>query len=93
MHFELGGDNMIILAIVIGCILGAIIGLNVPTISYIYSGYLAIAIIEFLYYIAQINHIPLAFAAIPLMRDTIYKRHQLLFIGFVTQFQLFFNGI
>ncbi len=36
---------MIIIAIVIGCILGAIIGINVPTISYTYSGYLAIAII------------------------------------------------
>ena len=36
---------MIIIAIVIGCILGAIIGLNVPTISYTYSGYLAIAIV------------------------------------------------
>ena len=36
---------MIIFAIVIGCILGAIIGLNVPTIPYTYSGYLAIAII------------------------------------------------
>ncbi len=36
---------MIIIAIIIGCVLGAIIGLNVPTISYTYSGYLAIAII------------------------------------------------
>ena len=36
---------MIAIAIVIGCILGALIGLNVPTISYTYSGYLAIAII------------------------------------------------
>ena len=36
---------MIIITIVIGCILGAIIGLNVPTIPYTYSGYLAIAII------------------------------------------------
>ena len=36
---------MIILAIVIGCLLGAIIGLSAPTISYTYSGYLAIAII------------------------------------------------
>ena len=32
-------------AILIGCILGAIIGINVPTISYSYSSYLAIAII------------------------------------------------
>lgn len=36
---------MIILAIVIGCLIGALIGINAPTISYTYSGYLAIAII------------------------------------------------
>lgn len=36
---------MIILAIIIGCLLGAIIGMNAPIISYTYSGYLAIAII------------------------------------------------
>ena len=36
---------MIIVAIIVGCILGAIIGINVPTISYAYTGYLAIAII------------------------------------------------
>ena len=36
---------MIIVAIIIGCVLGAIIGLNAPIISYTYSGYLAIAII------------------------------------------------
>ncbi len=36
---------MVIIAIIIGCILGAIIGLNAPIISYTYSGYLAIAII------------------------------------------------
>ena len=36
---------MIIIAIIIGCLLGAIIGLNAPIISYTYSGYLAIAII------------------------------------------------
>jgi len=36
---------MIILAIVIGCIVGALIGTNVPNISYTYSGYLAIAIV------------------------------------------------
>ncbi len=35
---------MIIIAIVIGCILGAIIGMYAPTIPYTYSGYLAIAI-------------------------------------------------
>lgn len=36
---------MIIIAILIGCIIGALIGLNAPTISFAYSGYLAIAII------------------------------------------------
>lgn len=34
-----------IIAIVIGCILGAILGINAPMISYTYSSYLAIAII------------------------------------------------
>ena len=37
--------KMAFLSILIGCILGAIIGVNVPTISYSYSSYLAIAII------------------------------------------------
>jgi len=36
---------MIIIAIIIGCLLGAIVGINAPIISYTYSGYLAIAII------------------------------------------------
>lgn len=36
---------MIFIAILIGCILGALIGMNVPMISYTYSSYLAIAII------------------------------------------------
>ena len=36
---------MILIAIIIGCILGAIIGINLPIISYTYSTYLAIAII------------------------------------------------
>ena len=36
---------MIFIAVLIGCILGAIVGINVPTISYSYSSYLAIAII------------------------------------------------
>lgn len=36
---------MILIAIIIGCILGAIIGIYSPVISYTYSGYLAIAII------------------------------------------------
>ena len=36
---------MIIIAIVIGCILGAIIGMGAPVIPYTYTGYLAIAIV------------------------------------------------
>ena len=36
---------MIYFAIVIGCILGAILGMNAPIISYTYSTYLAIAVI------------------------------------------------
>ena len=36
---------MILIAIILGCIIGAIIGLYAPMISYSYSGYLAIAII------------------------------------------------
>src|SRR5699024_5310362 len=36
---------MIILAIVIGCLVGIIFGVNAPAISYIYSDYLAISII------------------------------------------------
>ena len=36
---------MIFIAILIGCVLGAILGLNAPMISYTYSSYLAIAII------------------------------------------------
>ena len=36
---------MIALAIAIGCILGAIIGINLPIIPYTYSSYLAISII------------------------------------------------
>ena len=36
---------MIFIAIVFGCIVGALIGVNMPMISYTYSGYLAIAII------------------------------------------------
>ena len=36
---------MILFAIIIGCIIGALIGMNIPTIPYTYSGYLAIAII------------------------------------------------
>ena len=36
---------MVMIAIIIGCIVGALIGINIPTISYTYSGYLAIAIV------------------------------------------------
>ena len=36
---------MIFFAIIIGCIIGALIGANIPTIPYTYSSYLAIAII------------------------------------------------
>lgn len=36
---------MIFIAIIIGCVLGAILGMNAPMISYTYSSYLAIAII------------------------------------------------
>lgn len=36
---------MIIISIIIGCVLGAIVGMNAPIISYTYSGYLAIAIV------------------------------------------------
>ena len=36
---------MIVLAIILGCLLGIIFGANAPIIPYTYSGYLAIAII------------------------------------------------
>ncbi len=36
---------MILIAIIVGCIVGALIGLFAPMVSYTYSGYLAIAII------------------------------------------------
>lgn len=36
---------MVLLVIIIACLLGAIVGLNAPIISYTYSSYLAIAII------------------------------------------------
>ena len=37
--------KMVILIMIIACILGAIVGLNAPMISYTYSSYLAIAIV------------------------------------------------
>jgi small basic protein len=40
-----GGIEMIYLAIIVGCIFGAILGMNAPIISYTYSTYLAIAVI------------------------------------------------
>ena len=36
---------MLALAIIIGCILGAIIGINLPLIPYTYSSYVAISIV------------------------------------------------
>ena len=36
---------MLLIAIIIGCLLGAIVGMSAPIISYTYSGYLAIAIV------------------------------------------------
>jgi small basic protein len=36
---------MILFSIVLGCIIGAIVGINAPLISYTYSEYLAIAIV------------------------------------------------
>ena len=36
---------MVFIAILVGCLLGALVGINVPLISYSYSSYLAIAII------------------------------------------------
>ena len=36
---------MILIAIIVGCAIGALIGMYAPMISYSYSGYLAIAII------------------------------------------------
>lgn len=36
---------MVLLAIFVGCILGAIIGINIPMIPYTYSSYLAISIV------------------------------------------------
>ena len=40
---------MVLFAIIIGCVVGALLGMNAPIISYTYSGYLAIAIIAALY--------------------------------------------
>ena len=36
---------MIILFIIVGCLVGIILGVNAPTMSYMYADYLAISII------------------------------------------------
>lgn len=36
---------MLLVIIILGCVLGAIVGMNIPIISYTYSSYLAIAIV------------------------------------------------
>ena len=36
---------MVFIAILIGCVAGALIGMNAPMISYTYSSYLAIAVV------------------------------------------------
>ena len=36
---------MVYIAIIIGCVLGALVGMNAPIIAYTYSNYLAIAVI------------------------------------------------
>lgn len=36
---------MIVIAIILGCLIGAVLGINAPVISYTYSKYLAIAIV------------------------------------------------
>ena len=40
-----GMKKMVLLVIIVACLLGAIVGLNAPIISYTYSSYLAIAIV------------------------------------------------
>ena len=36
---------MIVIAIILGCIIGALIGINAPMIQYTYSTFLAIAVV------------------------------------------------
>lgn len=36
---------IIVIAIIIGCVIGAVLGINAPIIPYTFSGYLAVAII------------------------------------------------
>ncbi len=42
---KLEGEKMILIAIIAGCVIGALIGIFMPIVPYTYSGYLAIAII------------------------------------------------
>ena len=46
---------MIYISIIIGCILGALIGINSPVISYTYSSYLSIAIVAALDTVLRIS--------------------------------------
>ena len=62
---------MIIIAIIIGCILGAIIGINMPIIPYTYSGYLAIAIVAALDSVFKCRHIFSSNSSI--RRKNVYK--------------------
>ena len=52
---------MIYISIIIGCILGALIGINSPVISYTYSSYLSIAIVAAL--VIAVVSLGIAFAA------------------------------
>ena len=46
---------MIYISILIGCIIGALIGMNAPVISYTYSSYLSIAIIAAFDTVCQVS--------------------------------------
>ena len=48
---------MVYIAIIIGCLLGALVGINSPIVSYTYSNYLAIAIIAALNLIIDFDFI------------------------------------
>ena len=45
LYYIIQGKIMVFIAIIVGCMLGAIIGIYAPIVPYTYSGYLAIAII------------------------------------------------
>ena len=49
---------MIFIAILIGSIIGALIGITAPTIPYTYSNYLAIAIVAALDWTTHVNKTP-----------------------------------